>query len=138
MLISHYSNDLYNCGWNSGLLANYGNTVDWGSSAHPYIKITSESSTGCVYVKDSSLTGKGIHMTVALESGNSTVRLRLRKKADVSSYLTYSDSSAEKTVSTDYVELYGKNPLNSAWVMSDYYCGVSSMNTHRIQRIWYD
>lgn len=120
------------------MLANYGNTVDWGGFAQPYIRVTDESSTGCVYVRDSSLTGKGIHVTVALESGSSTVRLRLRKKADVSSYLKYSDSTAEKTVSTDYVELYGKNPLNSAWVMSDYYCGVSGMSVHRIQRIWHD
>lgn len=135
---SHYMNDIYNCGWNSGKLVSYGNTVNWGDGNTPYITVSGESSTGCVYVNDSSFTERGIHMAVRHETKTANIHLYLRKKSDVSKYLTYADSSATASVGTSYVELYGKNPANTSWVMSDFYCGISSMSTHYIQRIWHD
>lgn len=152
---SHWKNDIYCQGWNSGKVSVYNGTADFGGADQPYIRISPSSDvTTAIYINDTSLTAKGIHVQVEIEAKESAARYRTKLcllRTSNMGLLTWSDSTAEQISSgTNALTLYGKTPLNTSWDLSTMYAAVrrptnmSSSYTGiqslywRIIRIWHD
>lgn len=137
---SHYSNDLYNCGWNSELLTNGtlngSTTVNWGTASQPYITATGQTSGGAIYViAKNKYVGKTMHATVRT-SGQPVKACSV--KYDSTSAATDCDSSSGIYSSTDWGEIWGKDDSAGTYYGGQY--GIrteaSGNKTLYIQRIW--
>lgn len=136
---SHYSNDLYNCGWNSGQLVagttSYGTAVpvDWGSASQPYIMVTSAGvSSSVIYVSVNGTipAGQTFHATVRSDDASNTVAVCAVVQASTGKY-TSCDSSSGAHKSAEWGEIWGKNSYAG-------YFGIRGTGTKNcyIQRIW--
>lgn len=138
---SHYSNDLYNCGWNSGLLtAGSGSsataTVNWGDASQPYIKAVGSTSGAVVYIlTKNKYVGKTLHATVYTEG--QPVGVKSVKYGSTNATASCSSSSSVYS-GTTWGEIWGKD--DSA---GSYYGGLYGIKTEAsgnknvyIQRVW--
>lgn len=141
---SHYSNDLYNQGWNSGLLKagatgvdpSYPVTVNWGSASQPYITATGATNGYALYLLTTNkYVGKTFHATVRV-SGQYVIVVSV--KYGTISQSTSCDSSSSSHKSTEWGEIWGKD--DSA---GTYYGGLYGIKTDSsgnktlyVQRIW--
>ena len=138
---SHYSNDLYNCSWNSGLLTAGSNssataTVNWGDASQPYIKAVGSMSGAVVYIlTKNKYVGKTLHATVYTEGQSVGV-----KSVKYGSTNATADCSSSSSIysGTTWGEIWGKD--DSA---GSYYGGLYGIKTEAggnknvyIQRVW--
>lgn len=133
---SHYSNDLYNCGWNSGQLVagitSYGNTVpiDWGSASQPYITVSFAGvSKRVIYLSVNGTSAGTFHAIAHNDDGSNSIAVYAVNNASTGQYTTCYSSSSTK--STSWSEIWGKTQY------AIYYCitGIGTSNAY-IQRIW--
>lgn len=158
---SHWKNDIYCQGWNSGNLAVNGTEADWGSASQPYIHVSAvRDLAACVYVTDKSLTANGLHASVVLEnaaSGTNYFFLLALISSVGDSGGPYAEESSRVFVSNTSTNavLYGKTSKISSLSPSTCYGAVmaprikyttssggsgtkSSNLPWRIIRIWHD
>lgn len=140
---SHYTNDLYNRGWNSGKLTRgaigsdpiYYTTVDWGSASKPYITAVASTASAHYVLATQKYLGKTMHAIVKTTGQMAFV---CSMKYDTIQSSTACESASSGYSGTDWGEIWGKDTSAGT-----YYGGLYGIKSNSggqdgiyIQRIW--